>query len=134
MATALGWVEAAFRSAGADPRIGAHLERAYGAAAADHAAELAHHYVAGEDPANAVRFLRASAERAFARSAAVTGLRHLRDALAATAQLPDGPARTRLRADLLAQIGQASVAVEGSCPNRCASSGSASHSSASISA
>jgi RecA/RadA recombinase len=94
-------------------RIAAHLERAYGVAAADHAAELAHHYVAGADPANAVRFLRAAAERAFARSAPATGLRHLRDALAVSAQLPEGTARTRLRADLLGQIGQASVAVEG---------------------
>jgi DNA-binding SARP family transcriptional activator len=94
-------------------RLGAHLERVYGAAAADHAAELAHHYVAGGDAANAVRFLRAAAGRAFARSAAPEGLRHLQGALEAARTLPEGTGRMRLEADLLAQIGQASVAVEG---------------------
>ncbi len=94
-------------------RIGAHLEAVYGAAAPEHAAELARHFVAGRDAERAVRFLRLSAQRALARHAHAEGVRDLRAALDVTATIPPGSARTRLEVELLAQLGQALVAFEG---------------------
>ncbi len=94
-------------------RVGAHLADSYGMAASGMAAELGFHFVAGRDPARAVRFLRLAAERAFGRNAHAEGIRHLRAALDAAAQLDAGSDRTRSEVELLSSLGQALVATGG---------------------
>src|SRR5829696_3662104 len=94
-------------------RIGAHLADARGIAAAETAAELGFHFVAGGDAERAVRFLRLAAERAFGRNAHAEGIRHLRAALDAAAQLQEGSERTRSEVELQSSLGQALVATGG---------------------
>jgi len=94
-------------------RVGAHLAAAHGPAAADLAAELGFHFMAGRDPERALRFLRIAAERAFGRNAYAEGIRHLRAALAAAAALTAGSERTRAEVELLSSLGQALVATGG---------------------
>ena len=94
-------------------RVGAHLADAYGTAASGMAAELGFHFVAGRDPDRAVRFLRLAAERAFGRNAHAEGIRHLRAALDAAAELEAGTERTRSEVELLSSLGQALVATGG---------------------
>ena len=77
------------------------------------AAELGFHFVAGRDPERAVRFLRLAAERAFGRNAHAEGIRHLRAALDAAAELEAGTERTRSEVELLSSLGQALVATGG---------------------
>jgi DNA-binding SARP family transcriptional activator/predicted ATPase len=94
-------------------RVGAHLADAYGPAAPDMAAELGFHFLAGRDPERAVRFLRIAAERAFGRNAHAEGIRHLRSALDAAAELGPSTERTRAEVELLSSLGQALVATGG---------------------
>ena len=94
-------------------RVGAHLADAYGPAANEQAAELGFHFMAGQDPERAVRFLRLAAERAFSRNAYPEGIRHLRSALDATDGLGAGSERTRSEVELLSSLGQALVATGG---------------------
>ncbi len=94
-------------------RVGAHLADSYGPAASGMAAELGFHFVAGRDPERAVRFLRLAAERAFGRNAHAEGIRHLRAALDAAAELEAGTGRTRSEVELLSSLGQALVATGG---------------------
>ncbi len=94
-------------------RVGAHLAESYGTAASGMAAELGFHFVAGRDPERAVRFLRLAAERAFGRNAHAEGIRHLRTALDAAAELDAGSERTRSEVELLSSLGQALVATGG---------------------
>ena len=94
-------------------RVGAHLADSYGLAASAMAAELGFHFVAGRDPERAVRFLRLAAERAFGRNAHAEGIRHLRAALDAAADLEAGTERTRSEVELLSSLGQALVATGG---------------------
>ena len=94
-------------------RIGAFLEGSLGASVRELAGELAHHFRAGGDAAGAARFLRLAGERAFARNAYPEGIRHVRAALSAATQLPEGSARTRAQVELLSLLGQALVAIGG---------------------
>jgi DNA-binding SARP family transcriptional activator/tetratricopeptide (TPR) repeat protein len=94
-------------------RVGAHLADTYGPAAPDMAAELGFHFLAGRDPDRAVRFLRIAAERAFGRNAHAEGIRHLRAALDAAAELGASTERTRAEVELLSSLGQALVATGG---------------------
>jgi DNA-binding SARP family transcriptional activator len=94
-------------------RVGAHLADSYGTAASGMAAELGFHFVAGHDPERAVRFLSLAAERAFGRNAHAEGIRHLRAALDAAAELEAGSGRTRSEVELLSSLGQALVATGG---------------------
>ena len=82
--------------------VGDRLERAYGPAAADHAAELAAHRLAARDHARAVPYLQAAAIQALGRSAPREAIGHLEDLLAALLQLPEGPERDA--AELAAQM------------------------------
>ena len=77
------------------------------------AGELAHHFVAGRDPAGAVHFLRLAADQAFARSAHTEGIDHLRSALRAAERLAPGITRNRVEVELLSQLGQGLVAIDG---------------------
>ena len=94
-------------------RVGAHLADAYGPAAPEMAAELGFHFLAGRDPERAVTFLRIAAERALGRNAHAEGIRHLRSALDAAAELGAGSERTRAEVELLSSLGQALVATGG---------------------
>jgi tetratricopeptide (TPR) repeat protein len=89
------------------------LERAYGPAAAGHAAELAAHLLAGHDQARAVPYLQAAAMQAMRRSAPREAVQHLEALLAALPNLPEGPERDQ--AELAAQmtLGPALVATRG---------------------
>jgi DNA-binding winged helix-turn-helix (wHTH) protein/tetratricopeptide (TPR) repeat protein len=89
------------------------LERAYGAAAAGNAAELAAHLLAGHDHARAVPYLQAAAVRALGRSAPREAIQHLEALLQALPRLPEGPERDQ--AELAAQmtLGPALVATRG---------------------
>jgi DNA-binding SARP family transcriptional activator len=101
------------RRAALHRRIGALLEARYGARAPELAAELAHHFVEGRDPARAVRFLALAAGRSLSRSAYAEGTRQLRAALAAAGRLEAGFERTRWEVELLSQLAHALVATEG---------------------
>ena len=94
-------------------RIGEFLAASYGSRTADMAGELAHHFVAGRDPAGAVHFLRLAADQAFARSAHAEGIDHLRSALRAAERLAPGITRNRVEVELLSQLGQGLVAIDG---------------------
>jgi DNA-binding winged helix-turn-helix (wHTH) protein len=89
------------------------LERAYGPAAAGHAAELAAHLLAARDHARAVPYLQAAATQALGRSAPREAVGHLEALLAALPHLPEGPERDQ--AELVAQmtLGPALVAIRG---------------------
>jgi predicted ATPase/DNA-binding SARP family transcriptional activator len=93
-------------------RLGERMEAAFGAVP-ESARAIATHYVAGRLPAPAVRFLRLAARQCVARRAPREAIGHLRQALDAAADLPDGPARRRAETELLSELGQAHVAVDG---------------------
>lgn len=75
--------------------IGLHKERAYGARAHEIAAELALHFVRGQEPQRGVQYLCAAGQNAFQRCAYQEALRHLEPAFALLPQLPEGPVRTQ---------------------------------------
>ena len=93
-------------------RVGEHLAATEGDVP-ERAAELGFHFLAGRDAERAVRFLRLAAERAFTRNAHAEGIRHLRAALDAAAEVADAPERTRAEVELLSSLGQALVATDG---------------------
>jgi DNA-binding winged helix-turn-helix (wHTH) protein/tetratricopeptide (TPR) repeat protein len=82
--------------------VAGRLERAYGPAAAAHAAELATHFLEGRDHPRAVGYLQAAAAQALGRSAPREAIRHLEALLEALPRLPDGPERDQ--AELAAQL------------------------------
>jgi DNA-binding winged helix-turn-helix (wHTH) protein/predicted ATPase len=82
--------------------VGRRLERAYGPAAAQHAAELAAQFVAGHDHPRAAGHLQAAAMQALGRSAPREAIQHLETLLAILPSLPEGPERDQ--AELAAQL------------------------------
>ena len=82
--------------------VAGRLERAYGPAAAAHAAELATHFLEGRDHPRAVGYLQAAAAQALGRSAPREAIQHLEALLEALPRLPDGPERDQ--AELAAQL------------------------------
>jgi DNA-binding winged helix-turn-helix (wHTH) protein/tetratricopeptide (TPR) repeat protein len=82
--------------------VGRRLERAYGRAAAQHAAELAAQFLAGHDHPRAVGHLQAAAMQALGRSAPREAIQHLETLLATLPGLPEGPERDQ--AELAAQL------------------------------
>ncbi len=93
-------------------RLGERLDAAFGTDPA-RAHAIAMHYVAGHEPAPAVRFLRLAARQCLARRAYREAIAHFEHALEAATDLPDGHMRRRMETELLSDLGQASVAVEG---------------------
>jgi DNA-binding winged helix-turn-helix (wHTH) protein/tetratricopeptide (TPR) repeat protein len=93
--------------------VAGRLERAYGPAAAAHAAELATHFLEGRDHPRAVGYLQAAAAQALGRSAPREAIQHLEALLEALPRLPDGPERDQ--AELAAQLslGPALIATRG---------------------
>ena len=93
--------------------IGTWLETVNAGALLEHAAELAHHFVAGREPDRAVRYLQLAADQALSRSAWRERSRHLRRALEVTADMPAGSDKRRRELELLSEFGQALAAVRG---------------------
>ena len=93
-------------------RLGERLDAAFGTEPA-RAGAIAMHYVAGRQPAPAVRFLRAAARQCVSRRAYGEAIAHFKQALDAARDLPDGHMRKRMETELLSDLGQACVAVEG---------------------
>jgi predicted ATPase/DNA-binding SARP family transcriptional activator len=93
-------------------RIGKRLEAAFGTDQAE-APRIAAHYLAGRMPGPALRFLRLSARACARRGAYREAMAHLREGLDAAAALTDGPECRRARIELLSELGQAHVAIDG---------------------
>jgi tetratricopeptide (TPR) repeat protein len=89
------------------------LERAYGAATAGHAAELAAHLLAGQAHARAVPYLRAAAQQALGRSAPREAIQHLGTLLDALPHLPEGAERDQAELAARIMLGPALVATRG---------------------
>jgi predicted ATPase/DNA-binding SARP family transcriptional activator len=93
-------------------RLAERLEAAFGASP-ETAQAIAIHYLAGGRPAPAVRFLRLAARQCAGRRAFREGIELLRQAIDAASELPDGPLRLRTQTELLSDLGQAYVAIDG---------------------
>jgi DNA-binding winged helix-turn-helix (wHTH) protein/energy-coupling factor transporter ATP-binding protein EcfA2 len=93
--------------------VARRLERAYGPAAAGHAAELASRFLQGQDHPKAAAYLRAAAVQALSRSAPREAIAHLQALLETLPRLPEGPGRDQ--AELAAQmlLGPALIATRG---------------------
>jgi predicted ATPase len=92
---------------------GRRLELAYGERAGEHASELAHHFDAGLDAPNAIRFLTIAAERALGRSAHREAAAYLRRGVALAQSLPDSAERQRFEFELHAMLAPTALALEG---------------------
>jgi DNA-binding winged helix-turn-helix (wHTH) protein/tetratricopeptide (TPR) repeat protein len=93
--------------------VAGRLERAYGPAAAAHAAELAIHFLEGRDHPRAVGYLQAAAMQALGRSAPREAIQHLEALLAALPRLPDGPERDQAELAARLSLGPALIATRG---------------------
>ena len=94
-------------------QIGARLEQGYGEQARDIAAELAEHFVRGQDTPRAVRYLQQAAENARRRHAHREVMAHCTTGLALLTALPETPDRTRHELALQAILGPALIATQG---------------------
>lgn len=94
-------------------RLGACLEAAYGARAGEVAAELAEHWVQGQDPTHAVQYLHRAAENAAQRYAYREVITLLTRALPLLSALPKTPERTQQEIDIQMTLGAAWSAEKG---------------------
>ena len=81
-------------------QIGARLELGYGTQAREMAAELAAHFVRGQDVARAVQYLRYAGDQALQRSAYQEASTHFTHGIELLPTLPDTVERTQLTIDL----------------------------------
>jgi hypothetical protein len=88
-------------------RLGECLEKAYEAHAGEIAAELAEHFVRGQDTQRAVHYLHQAAENALHRCAHVEAINHLSRGLGLLATVPETPERLQYEIDLLVPLGAA---------------------------
>jgi DNA-binding winged helix-turn-helix (wHTH) protein len=88
-------------------RLGGCLETAYGAQAGAIAAELAEHFVRGQDTQRAVHYLHRAAENALHRWAQVEAINHLTRGLELLTTRPETPERLQHELDLLVLLGAA---------------------------
>ena len=93
--------------------VGERLERAYGPAAAGHAAELAAQFLAGHDHPRAVAYLQAAAMQALGRSAHREAIAHLEALRAALPRLREGAGRDQAELVALMTVGPALIATRG---------------------
>ena len=94
-------------------RIGARLETGYGVQARELAAELAVHFVEGNDVPRAVRYLRHAAEQALARSAHREAVELLQQALHLVECLPESAGRDEHELAVQATLAPALMAIQG---------------------
>lgn len=94
-------------------QIGARLELAYGARAGEIAAELAMHFVHGQDSPRALRYLQQAAENARRRHAHREVMAHCSTGLELLTVLPDTPERIRHELALRAILGPTLSATRG---------------------
>jgi predicted ATPase len=94
-------------------RIGARIEAGYGAQARQLAAELAVHFVQGQEAPRAVQYLRHAAEQAVARSAYREAVELIRQALCLLERLPESVERAEHELALHEALAQALMAVQG---------------------
>ncbi len=94
-------------------QIGRRLEQGYGAAAPDHAAELAMHFIRGRDASRAVTHVAGAARHAIGRNAHVEALEHVRIGLHLVTSLDDGPARLEHELALQTTLGPLLIATRG---------------------
>jgi predicted ATPase len=88
-------------------RLGGCLETAYGAEADEIAAELAEHFVRGQDTQRAVHYLHQAAENALRRCAQVEAIQHLTRGLDLLAALAETSERLQRELDLQVLLGSA---------------------------
>ena len=93
--------------------IGSRLEAAYGARAAEIAAELAVHFERGHDAARAVRYMHQASDTALGRYAYQEAIDHLRHGLDLLTALPETPARTQQEIELQIALGPALMVTKG---------------------
>ena len=94
-------------------QIGRRLEQGYGAAAPDHAAELAMHFTRGRDASRAVTHVVGAARHAIGRNAHVEALEHVRIGLDLVTSLDEGPERFERELALQATLGPLLIATRG---------------------
>jgi tetratricopeptide (TPR) repeat protein/type II secretory pathway predicted ATPase ExeA len=94
-------------------QIGARLETGYGVQARELAAELAVHFVQGNDVPRAVRYLRYAAEQALARSAHREAVALLQQALNLLQCLPESAEHAEHELALQATLAPALMAIQG---------------------
>lgn len=94
-------------------RIGARVEAGYGAQARELAAELAVHFVQGQEVPRAVQYLRYAAEQAVARSAYREAVELIQQALRLLGRLPESVERAEHELALHEALAPALMAVQG---------------------
>jgi DNA-binding winged helix-turn-helix (wHTH) protein/predicted ATPase len=94
-------------------RIGARVEAGYGVQARELAAELAVHFVEGQEVPRAVQYLRYASEQAVARSAYREALELIRQALGLLGRLPQSVERAEHELALHEALAPALMAVQG---------------------
>ncbi len=94
-------------------RMGAALETAYGARAAEIAPRLAAHFQRGRDPVRALQYLAAAGARARQRFASREAIGYLEPALAMVALLPDVEERRSGELEMRLEFGRALAEVHG---------------------
>lgn len=94
-------------------RLGAWGERAYGAQAAAHAAQLAVHFTYGREAPKAVYYLQQAAATALQRCAYREALDHLHAALALLAHIPEATTRPAYELELQTTLGAVLMATQG---------------------
>jgi predicted ATPase/DNA-binding winged helix-turn-helix (wHTH) protein len=94
-------------------RLGGYLEAAYGAQVGEIAAELAEHFVRGQDTQHAVSYLRQAAENAAQRYAHREVIDLLTRALALLTQLPETSERTYQELEIQLALGPVLMAIKG---------------------
>ena len=105
--------DSARRRARLHAQIGARLEAGYGVQARELAAELAVHFMQGDDVPRALRYLRYTAEHALARSAYREAIELLQQALNLLQRLPESAGRAGHELALQATLAPALMAIQG---------------------
>jgi DNA-binding winged helix-turn-helix (wHTH) protein/predicted ATPase len=93
--------------------VAAALERAYGPAAPEHAADLATRFLQARDHPRAVRYLQAAADQALGRSALGEAVAHLEVLLGTLPRLPEGTERDLAELAARLSLGPALIATRG---------------------